>query len=93
MLKITSDAAEVIRGLMDAGAGGLRISTGPATSNGHGPALVLDLAPEPDAEDEVLDAEGAQVFVDPAAAVTLNGKILDAQLEGEELQFAVHDPG
>jgi len=93
MLSITSDAAEVIRGLMDAGAGGLRISTGPATANGHGPALVLDLATEPKAHDEVVDDDGAQVFVDPAAAATLDGKVLDAHLEGEELAFAVLDPG
>jgi iron-sulfur cluster assembly protein len=91
MLSITSDAAQIIRRLMDSGAGGLRISMGPATSNGHGPALVLDLAPEPRGEDEVVDADGAQVFVDPAAAQSLDGKVLDAQLEGEELQFAVLD--
>jgi iron-sulfur cluster assembly protein len=91
MLSITSDAAQIIRRLMDSGAGGLRISTGPAGSNGHGPALVLDVAPEPRLEDEVVDADGAQVFIDPAASQSLNGKVLDAHLEGEELQFAVLD--
>jgi iron-sulfur cluster assembly protein len=89
MLSITSDAADVIRRLMQEGAAGLRISTGPASFNGHGPPLVLDLAPEPTAGDEVVDEDGAKVFVDPAAAPTLDGKVLDAQLEGEELQFAV----
>jgi iron-sulfur cluster assembly protein len=91
MLSITSNAADVIRGLMKSGAAGLRISTGPATSNGHGPALLLDLAPEPAVEDEVVDADGAQVFVDPAAATTLEHKVLDARMEGEQLHFAVHD--
>jgi iron-sulfur cluster assembly protein len=91
MLSITTDAAEIIRELMDAGAGGLRISTGPATSNGHGPALVLDLAPEPRSEDEVVDADGAQVFVEPAAAAALENKVLDAHTPGEQLEFAVRD--
>lgn len=91
MLSITSDAADVIRRLMEDGAAGLRISTGPASFNGHGPPLVLDLAPEPPAGDQVLDEDGAKVFVDPAAAPTLDGKVLDADLEGEELQFAVLD--
>jgi iron-sulfur cluster assembly protein len=91
MLSITTDAAEIIRELMDAGAGGLRISTGPATSNGHGPALVLDLAPEPRSEDEVVDADGAQVFVEPAAGAALENKVLDAHTQGEQLEFAVRD--
>ena len=93
MLSITDDAAELIRALMESGAGGLRISTAPATSNGHGPALVLDLAPEPKREDEVVDADGAQVFVDPAVAPSLEGKVLDAHVEGEQLEFAVLDDG
>lgn len=91
MLSITPDAAELIRRLMEDGVAGLRISTGAASFNGHGPPLVLDLAPEPSAGDEVVDEDGAKVFVDPAAAPTLNGKVLDAHLEGEELQFAVLD--
>jgi Fe-S cluster assembly iron-binding protein IscA len=91
MLAITPDAAEIIRGLMESGAGALRISTASPTVNGHGPALRIDLAPEPGMQDEVVDAEGARVFVDPAAAPTLDDKVLDASLEGERLQFAVHD--
>ncbi len=91
MLSITDDAAQLIRALMESGAGGLRISTAPATSNGHGPALVLDLAPEPKDEDQVVDADGAHVFVDPAVAPSLNGKVLDAHVEGEQLEFAVVD--
>jgi Fe-S cluster assembly iron-binding protein IscA len=91
MLSITDDAAELIRALMDSGAGGLRISSAPPTSNGHGPALVLDLAPEPKNEDEVVDAEGAQVFLDPAIVPSLQGKVLDAHVEGEQLEFAVLD--
>ena len=89
MISITDDAAELIRALMDSGAGGLRISTGPATGNGHGPALVPRLGSQ--VEDEVVNADGAQIFVDPAVAPSLDGKVLDAHLEGEQLEFAVLD--
>jgi Fe-S cluster assembly iron-binding protein IscA len=91
MISITNDAAELIRALQDSGAGGLRISTGPATGNGHGPALVLDIAPEPRDHDQVVHADGAQVFLDPAVAPSLDGKVLDAHVEGEQLEFAVLD--
>jgi Fe-S cluster assembly iron-binding protein IscA len=76
---------------MDSGAGGLRISSAPATGNGHGPALVLDLAPEPRDEDQVVETDGAQVFLDPSIAPSLRGKVLDAHVEGEQLEFAVLD--
>jgi iron-sulfur cluster assembly protein len=91
MLIVTTDAAEVIRGLMESGAGGLRISTGPQSMNGHGPALQVELAAEPGEEDEVVDVEGAQVFVDPAAAPALEDKVLDAETDGGELMFAVRE--
>jgi Fe-S cluster assembly iron-binding protein IscA len=91
MLAVSSDAAEVIRRLMKTGIAGIRISTGPSTSNGKGPALVLDIAQEPPLEDEVIDAQGAQVFVDPAAALTLDDKVLDAHFDGDQVQFDVHD--
>ena len=68
------------------------LPSAPATSNGHGARPgVLDLAPEPKNEDEVVDAEGAQVFLDPAIVPSLQGKVLDAHVEGEQLEFAVLD--
>jgi iron-sulfur cluster assembly protein len=91
MLVITNDAADVIRGLMDSGAGALRIAPAAPTSNGHGPALLLELAPEPEVEDEILNADGAQVFVDPGVVPTLEDKVLDAHVDGEQLEFAVRD--
>jgi iron-sulfur cluster assembly protein len=91
MLTVTTDAAEVIRGLMESGAGGLRISTGPHSLNGQGPALHVELAEAPEVEDEVVDVEGAQVFVDPAAAEALDDKVLDAETDGGEVAFAVRE--
>jgi iron-sulfur cluster assembly protein len=91
MLTLTTDAAEVIRDLMESGAGGLRISTGPHSMNGHGPALHVEVAAAPEVEDEVVDVDGAQVFVDPAAAPALEDKVLDAETDGGELMFAVRE--
>ncbi len=91
MLAITADAAEVIRQLIQAGAGELRISTAPHSSNGNGPALRVDLVSEPAVEDEVVDAEGVHVFVDPLAAPALDHKLLDAEMRGSTLQFALRE--
>jgi iron-sulfur cluster assembly protein len=91
MLTISTDAAEVIRGLIESGAGGVRISTGIHSLNGHGPALQVELVSEPGFEDEVVEDEGAQVFVDPVAAPTLEDKVLDARVDGDQVEFAVRE--
>jgi iron-sulfur cluster assembly protein len=62
--------------------------------NGTGPSYALELAPEPADEDEVVEDEGAQVFVDPAARQTLDDKQLDADIEvGGEVRFSLRDRG
>jgi Fe-S cluster assembly iron-binding protein IscA len=91
MLAITADAAEVIRELSESGAGALRISTGPYSMNGGGPAVNLELVPNPAPEDEVVDADGVQVFVDPVAVPALDHKLLDAETQGTTVQFELRE--
>ena len=43
-------------------------------------------APE---EDQVVEESGAQVFLEPHAAEALDDKVLDAEIEGGEVRFAV----
>ena len=72
----------------------MRISTGSVSSNGSGPTLELTVAPEPEPEDEVLDDDGAQVFLDPLAAAHVDGKILDADHEpGGGVSFTLRESG
>jgi iron-sulfur cluster assembly protein len=98
MLTITSDAAEVIRAVLSSpevpDAAGFRISTAPQSLNGSGPAIALELAPQPREGDAVLEEDGAQVFVAPGAAAALSDKLLDAEVEPDgEVRFALleHD--
>ncbi len=94
MLTITSEAADAIRFVLDAAElpqhGGMRISTGTIANNGHGPTLQLQVVEEPAPEDQVLSGEGAQVFLDPAAAAHLEDKTLDADYQpGGEVRFSL----
>ena len=94
MLAISQSAAEAIRGLGDApqvpeGAG-LRIVA--RTGEGEGDvALELSLTATPAEEDEVVEEEGAQVFLDPAAADLLDDKRLEAQVEEGRVTFGISD--
>jgi Fe-S cluster assembly iron-binding protein IscA len=78
MLAVTQDAAIAIRSLMDRQdmpeGCGLRLA---GADDGSG-ALELSAAPAPEAEDAVVEAEGARVFLDPAVAPVLDDKVLDA---------------
>ncbi|MGH2947514.1 MAG: iron-sulfur cluster biosynthesis family protein [Solirubrobacteraceae bacterium] len=90
MLTITSDAADALRAVLGAKEGGVRISTG-TSLNGNGPNLTLEVVPEPEPDDEVLDADGASLYLDPVAVDALDGKVLDAEREADAVRFSVFD--
>ena len=94
MLMITQDAAEVIAEALtqEPDSTGFRIAETPQPLNGSGPALQMELAPAPEAEDEVIEERGIRLFVEPRAAQTLEGKVLDAEVEDGELRFALIEP-
>ena len=91
MLTITSNAAEAIRAIVDntdvPEEGGIRISV--ARQNGAQASLELAISPAPLEGDEVLDAEGAHVFLDELAVLALDDKSLDAQIEEGEISFGI----
>jgi len=91
MLTITTDAADALRAVLGAKEGGVRISTDAPAPNGDGPHLTLEVVPEPGPEDEVLDTEGARLFLDPVASDALDGKVLDADREADAVRFSLHD--
>jgi Fe-S cluster assembly iron-binding protein IscA len=97
LLHITSAAAEAISviTLSVPGSAGVRITTLPqATTNGNGPIAVFDFypAPEPSDGDEVVEERGVQVFLEPDVVPLLEDKMLDAELNGDEVHFTV-EPG
>ncbi|MGH2791404.1 MAG: iron-sulfur cluster biosynthesis family protein [Actinomycetota bacterium] len=90
MLTITTDAATAIKGIVDSAAvegGGLRIYAEP--QNDSQASLEIALTPEPGAGDEVVDAEGATVYLEQNAAAYLEDKQLDADIEDEQVRFSI----
>jgi iron-sulfur cluster assembly protein len=89
MLAISDNAAEAIRGLVAApevpDSAGLRI-TAPLAAEA---SFELSVAAAPAEDDEVVEEQGAQVFLEPSAAVLLEDKRLDAQVEAGRVTFAI----
>src|SRR6266568_8713932 len=86
MLVLTEAAAEVVRALTDTpqapeGAG-LRIASS-ATDPGTPGGLEVSPAPGPDENDQVVEAAGAHVYLEPQAAAFLRDKVLDAEVDND----------
>lgn len=90
MLTLTDNAVLVIRDLtaqeeVPVGAG-LRIASDPTGS------LILSLAEQPQRGDQVVDAAGARIFLDPESAQVLEDKALDAAVDHQGIvQFGIAD--
>lgn len=93
MLAMTNEAQEAIEGLLSASStppgGGVRIA--PPTDAGAAGSVQLQItvAEMPAEADQVIDEHGARVFVDEAAVEFLDDKILDADISGNEIRFAI----
>jgi iron-sulfur cluster assembly protein len=66
---------------------GLRIATRP-DSPAEG-SFEVSVAAVPAEEDEVVEQSGGQVFLEPHAVEAFDDKVLDAEIEGGEVRFAV----
>src|SRR5262245_54513108 len=91
MLTVTENAASAIRAIVEGpelpDGAGLRIFTMDAPSE----QLALSTAVNPEVGDEVVENEGARVFLEPAAAAKLGNQILDAEVDDEgKVQFSCH---
>jgi len=93
VLVLTHDAAAVIRSIVESAEisdeGGLRITAHAITETEA--ALELAVAGEPEATDQVVEQEGAQVFLEPGVAEALSGKVLDASVAEEGVTFRIED--
>jgi Fe-S cluster assembly iron-binding protein IscA len=92
MLTLTDSAVSAIRSLTSQPEvpeeTGLRIM-----AQGEGaPSLQLTLAVGPTADDEVIEENGARVFLEPTAAVVLDSKSLDAQVDDQgKVAFSIRE--
>ncbi|GAA4615678.1 HesB/IscA family protein [Saccharopolyspora hordei] len=89
MLTISESAAEVIKLVLVGGdsqeGSGLRIAPG-------GDGLQASIAEQPQAGDQVVEASGVRVFLEPQVAELLGDKTLDAERDANgDLALAVRD--
>jgi iron-sulfur cluster assembly protein len=95
MLAITKEAAAAVDGIVASrdspDESGIRLSLAPAAQDGGGAQaeIQMNLAPGPESGDEVLDE--APVYLEPAAADALDDKLLDAEVHGDRVRFAVRE--
>jgi Fe-S cluster assembly iron-binding protein IscA len=89
VLTLTENASTVVKTLVDQSGGneaGLRISQDAPDS----PALHVIPSEAPQPGDQVVEEDGARVFLEEVAAETLDDKILDAQVDDRGgVQFTI----
>ena len=97
MLTITDNAAEAVRQISE-GSGlepepGLRISVGAPTPEGT--PLEISIAPEAESTDQTIEEHGARVYLEELVVPALDDKVLDAEIEGDQVRFALRaaEPG
>jgi Fe-S cluster assembly iron-binding protein IscA len=83
MLEIHEDAVEALKGM-----GGLRIT---AVETDDGVELQIDDATEPHEGDEVVERDGARVFLDDLAAEVLADQVLGVHAHDDHFHFTFDD--
>ncbi|MGN6797869.1 MAG: HesB/YadR/YfhF-family protein [Gaiellaceae bacterium] len=84
MLEISEDAVEPLKGMGTA----LRIT---AEESDDGVELQIDDAAEPHEGDEVVERDGARVFLDGVAAEVLADQVLGVHAHGDQFHFTFDD--
>lgn len=89
MLTLTENATSVIKQVSDNGeSAGVRIAAPNATDEN----FTLAAAAGPELGDQVVEDNGARVYLESNAADTLSDKVLDAQVDnGGGVQFMIGD--
>jgi Fe-S cluster assembly iron-binding protein IscA len=88
MLALTRESVRAIRELTEdeTWADGVRIHAG---SRRFARTIQIEVAESPGVEDTVLEVEGARLYLDGETLRTLDDKVLDADLTGDEPRFVV----
>jgi iron-sulfur cluster assembly protein len=93
MLALTTHAAEAINGLLASSelpeGSGLCISM--STDSEQGLALELSLADGPKESEQVVQDQGANVFLEPELASYLEDKLLDAEVAENQVNFTLNE--
>lgn len=93
LLALTDSAVEAVKSIVSSSdevseTGGLRMVAERAGTQAN---FHLSVVPLPAEDDEVIDEQGARVFLEPTAASLLDEKVLDASVEQDEVAFMIAD--
>jgi iron-sulfur cluster assembly protein len=90
LLALTDSAVEAVKGIVSSSevpeTAGLRLV---AEREGPQANFQLSVVPLPAEDDEVIDEQGARVFLEPEAATLLDDKVLDADVEQDRVAFTI----
>jgi iron-sulfur cluster assembly protein len=67
---------------------GLRLTAAPKGTRAR---FQLNVGPLPAEDDEVIDEQGARMFLEREAASLLDGKLLDGSVDQNEVAFTIED--
>ena len=93
MLALTDSAVEAVKNIVSSSeetteTGGLRMV---AEQAGTQTNLQLSVVTVPAEDDEVIEEQGARVFLEPEAASLLDDKVLDASVDQNQVAFSIAD--
>ena len=83
MLQLTEEAVEALKQM-----GTIRITAEDVEGDVE---IAIDEATEPNEGDQVLDQDGARIFLDPAAADVLSDQVLGVHAHGDHFHFTFDD--
>jgi iron-sulfur cluster assembly protein len=93
LLALTDNAVQAVKEIVGSSeaapeTGGLRVV---ADHSGSETNLHLSVVALPAGDDDVIEEDGARLFLEPEAASLLDDKILDASLESNQVAFMLAD--
>lgn len=92
VLTITTEAAQAINAIVGSSPmpqGGLKITAKPVTDSES--TLELSVVESPAETDRVVENQGTRVFLEQLASEYLEDKVLDAEVEGEQIRFTLQE--
>jgi iron-sulfur cluster assembly protein len=93
LLALTDSAVQAVKDIVSSSdqipeTAGLRMVAERAGTQAN---LQVSVVPLPAEDDEVIEEQGARVFLEPEAAALLDDKVLDASVEHNQVAFTIAD--
>jgi iron-sulfur cluster assembly protein len=93
LLALTDNAVEAVKSIVSSSdevseTSGLRVVAERAGTQAN---FQLSVVPLPAEDDEVIEEQGARVFLEAEAASLLDDKVLDASVEQDQVAFTIAD--